>query len=375
MVSDLLGTGKIVKEILELLSKAVGTVYNDYTFSKKEKMTVDLEAYRIEKLAEANAKADLIKQDIKSNGLKLKYKNSDELEERARNRFITTILREEANIEKIIRETIQTCYEDEQKNHAFRKINDDWINQFIDYAKNISSGDIQKIWARILAMQATEGKPTISKATLDSLRLIETSQATMFNKVVRLYISMGKIMDVNHTNPDIDFSQNDTNVSMLEDLGLLRLSRLEESTIDLAFGTLSFWSSNLFVYKNKLDELKMIITDNNSEKPMNVVKEKILIEHYNLTARGYELACVNFENFYELLYKPLDVEISDVCEYGKSKNRKKILCDWALKFSRMDVMVVFNEKKQQKENKNMTLEYEPVSLFDSLKKKWINFPK
>jgi hypothetical protein len=74
---DLVGLGKAVKTVADAVRGAVSTLYRPTAIKKEGKARAEVEAYRVETLAQAEVRAAIIKEE-----------GSRELAERARRRFL-----------------------------------------------------------------------------------------------------------------------------------------------------------------------------------------------------------------------------------------------------------------------------------------------
>lgn len=99
------------------------------------------------------------------------------------------------NVKKILKRTknlINIIDEAEQiinKDKSIKKINipdDEWLEYFEDLSSRVSDKAMQKMWARILAKEVTEESSGITKATLNTIALLDKESATNFIKLCSL---------------------------------------------------------------------------------------------------------------------------------------------------------------------------------------------
>ena len=129
-----------------------------------------IEPWQIERVANAQAKADLIKAqseiDIK------------DLNRRAMYRFFDEEAQRQQNMERI---TAKALPQLEAKSDPSR-IQDDWLINFFDKSRIISDNEMQDIWAKVLAGEANApGK--YSKRTVNFLGELEKSEAELFQNL------------------------------------------------------------------------------------------------------------------------------------------------------------------------------------------------
>ena len=89
-----------------------------------------------------------------------------------------------ANIENVVREAANTLAD---KKIADHEPDADWTARFFDYAQDISSEDMQKIWAKILAGEV-ERPGRISLRTMDTLRNMTRKDAKLFEEIADFVI-------------------------------------------------------------------------------------------------------------------------------------------------------------------------------------------
>jgi hypothetical protein len=153
-VVDLSKLSEPVSKLIEAVGAAIGAVY---------------EPTRIRRRASAEADAALIlaQTDIKIQGL----------QRRAAERLIVRELRRQDNIEQITVKAI-----DELPSHvADEKADTDWILQFFDNCQDVSSDELQQIWARILAGEIAQ-PGSYSPRTLAVLKLMRIEDAKLIER-------------------------------------------------------------------------------------------------------------------------------------------------------------------------------------------------
>lgn len=97
-----------------------------------------------------------------------------------------------------------------------KPIDEDWMAQFVDYAKDVSDDEIKIIWGKILADEASEPN-TYFKRTLSVLKNIEKNEAKWFSAM--LAYSLDNYFPTMFVN---DFGYN--KIQSLQDCGLLNSS-------------------------------------------------------------------------------------------------------------------------------------------------------
>lgn len=136
-------------------------------------MGVAFEPHRIKRKAQADADADRIRA---ISGFEL----DDELERRAAQRFIAQERRKQVNIETIATEAVKLL-----PPHAKPEgLSEDWLANFFAESAMVSEADMQAIWARILAGEATQ-TGQFSKRTLKILADMTSEDASTFASLMQ----------------------------------------------------------------------------------------------------------------------------------------------------------------------------------------------
>jgi hypothetical protein len=109
-----------------------------------------------------------------------------------------------------------------------QKIDDDWISNFFDKSKLVSDGEMQSLWAKVLAGEANR-PGSYSKRTVGFLASLDKADAVVFQQLCGFGWQIGDVVplidDVQSevfTSVGIDFSS----LTHLNDIGLLRFEPL-----------------------------------------------------------------------------------------------------------------------------------------------------
>jgi hypothetical protein len=141
--------------LIEKISDALGGIFRPY---------------QIRRVAQAEGDADKIREVARI--------EVTELHRRALQRFIQEEAKRQDNIENITRlalPEVSAAAKPEQ-------VADDWITDFFDKCRLISDGDMQRLWARVLAGEANNpGK--YSKRTVSLLSSLDKSDAELFTRL------------------------------------------------------------------------------------------------------------------------------------------------------------------------------------------------
>ncbi len=146
------GLAKPATVLIEKVSDAVGGI---------------AKPWQIERVAKAEAKADLIRA---SNRIEI-----SELEERALKRLVREEGAKQQNIENITAKAIPHLSA-EAKPEVLEK---DWLTHFFDRCRGVSDEEMQSLWAQILAGQSNK-TGSFSKRTIEIVAALDKSDAELF---------------------------------------------------------------------------------------------------------------------------------------------------------------------------------------------------
>ena len=128
------------------------------------------EPWQIERVAKANAKADLIKAQSEI--------QITDLRRRAMHRFVEEEAQRQENMERITEGALPQL---EGKADP-SQMEDDWVTNFFDKSRIVSDGEMQAIWAKVLAGEAN-APGTYSKRTVNFLGDLDKRDAELFQNL------------------------------------------------------------------------------------------------------------------------------------------------------------------------------------------------
>ncbi len=220
--------------------------------------------YQIKRIAKAEAEAQIIDAETQI--------QVTELHRRAMHRFVEEEAKRQANIEQITQQSLPLL-EDKSKPE---KIEDDWITNFFDKCRTVSDGDMQRLWARVLAGEANS-PGVFSRKTVNLIADLDKSDAELFGKLCSFGWMIGNVtplvFDVQekiYNAHGIDFSS----LIHLESLGLIQFNHLA------GFRRLGLPKQFAIFYYGKAVKLSLAKDENN----------ELEIGHILLTQAGQELA-------------------------------------------------------------------------------------
>ena len=260
---DFDGLSKPGTLLIEKISNALGRHFDP---SQTARMALaEAEANRIRTMSEAET-------EIEVNALR----------SRAAARFINEEMTNQANIESVVQKAIPHLND----NTAPEDIEDDWITNHLDRCRIVSDGEMQEIWARILAGQANN-PGSFSRKTVNLMADLDKRDAELFMNLCRFRWGVNHevrplVFDVRH---DI-YNRCGINFASLRQLEALGLAHFDDLS---GFVILDLPQKVPTIYHNRSLSLTF---PSDSEVNLNI--GKVLFTQY-----GSELSRVVRTNFIE----------------------------------------------------------------------------
>jgi hypothetical protein len=161
--------GKPIEKLIDVVSKGIGITYKP----KAIRNEAEAKAFEIEKIAEAEAKAAIIK-----------YEAESEIAERARQRLYHQEMQRQSNIDNIVNEAAVHL----EEHVSEEPIDEDWRTRFFIKAQDVNSVEMQKIWGKILAGEINS-PGNFSLRALDIIANLSKDEAEEFKKIAPLVSS------------------------------------------------------------------------------------------------------------------------------------------------------------------------------------------
>ena len=162
--------GKPVEKLLDVISKAVGKIYEPRAIRKE----ADARAYEIEVIESAKARAYLNKQEIEQNAL-------DRIQERTLFREV----KKQEHIDAVTRIAIEQLQN--EKDVSDTPVNEDWTVRFFNIVEDVSDEQMQQLWGKILAGEV-KSPNSYSIHTLELLKNLSKPEAELFEKAANYSI-------------------------------------------------------------------------------------------------------------------------------------------------------------------------------------------
>ena len=257
-VKDLLGLAEPATKLVEIVSGAIGTLYEP----RKVRKLADAEAYKIKKITDTaketnfNGEIEFLDGKITINS---KAINNAEIKSLVVNE-VKRLFNENENIKKIADFAYNELENEKEKIED--EIDEDWKNNFFDKGRKIYSEDLQFIFGKILAGEIKQ-PGTYSKRLLGLLSNLSQKEANIFNKIAKYILK----------NNDNSFIISDDEILKNIDIKLDEIILLEEAGL-INSNPLTISGTNIYEYKNYL---------------INFLDNKPHLGVYFLTKAGCEL--------------------------------------------------------------------------------------
>jgi hypothetical protein len=188
-----------VTVLIEKVSSAVGFLY---------------EPTHVKRMARAEAEAEKIKA--------LARIELSEIEKRTMDRFLHQEVRKQINIEQITAQAIDALPMDAKVDD----LQEDWIVHFFKQCETVSDKEMQSVWSRLLAGEATS-PGTFSKRTVDFISSIDKSEAALFTKFCQFVWLIGEPTPVVFDVSDSVYEKQGITFDSLKHLDAIGLISLE----------------------------------------------------------------------------------------------------------------------------------------------------
>ena len=283
-INDLLGLSKPTTKLIELVSNAIGTVYEP----RKVKKLADAEAYRIKKITTSaqetgfNGEIEFLDDKIKINSNNLEFKLLVKNE-------VKRLFNENENIKKIADFAYNEL--DNDMTDINEEIDEDWKNDFFDKSRKIYNEDLQFIFGKILAGEIKQ-PGTHSKRLLNTLSTLSQKEAITFNKISKYVFRASKSAFIISKKEILDtFDIKLEDIIILEEAGLINSNPLVIS------------GTNLYQYKDYLinffdqqPKLDIYFLTNSGKELEKIINQEISTDYllkiknlYNINKVSYSI--------------------------------------------------------------------------------------
>ncbi len=284
-IKDLLGLAEPATKLIEIVSGAIGTIYEP----RKIKKLADAEAYRIQKLTttaqETNFNGEIEFLDGK---ITINSNNVNDIEIKS---LIVNEVKRLFNENENIKRIADFAYNELENDNIelSEDIDEDWKNNFFDKSKKIYSEDLQFIFGKILAGEIRQ-PGTYSKRLLNILSNLSQKEATLFNKISKYVLHDSKnsfIISDSEILSNFDITIED--IIDLEEAGLINSNPLNVS------------GTNIYQYKGYLinffeqqPKLRIYCLTNSGSDLEKILNQEISIDYLLEIKKKYNINKMNY---------------------------------------------------------------------------------
>ncbi|NQU23581.1 MAG: DUF2806 domain-containing protein [Candidatus Nealsonbacteria bacterium] len=187
--------------LIKKISKAVGGLFAPY---------------QIKRIAKAEAEAEILRADTAI--------QVTDLHRRAMHRFIEEEADRQQNMEDITSRALPQLSEDSDP----EAVEDDWVTNFFEKSRIVSDGEMQDLWARVLAGEANS-PGSYSKRTVNFLSDLDKTDAEIFSKLCGFGWQIGGVVPLVFDVHDDIYNRQGLNfgtISHLDSIGLIQFKDL-----------------------------------------------------------------------------------------------------------------------------------------------------
>lgn len=266
--------------------------------------------------------------------LNIRQCTSEEIEIRIKNRTYAEEMRQENNINNVLKVASEELSPD--KDVSDEPIDDDWIIRFFSIVRDISNEEMQYVWGKILAGEIK--KPSsFSLRTLETLRNISTEEAELFQKIGAYFIENehGKYLPSNEYFLS-RYGINTSDIIRLEECGLVNATPIYETHYISKKERYEYFKCSSYIIK---------IHDKTAYNKN--VKDKYAFGLYQLTKAGLEISTL-FEQKNDMSYAFSLVFFFIDCDKRKEVELHKIIKEESdtIEISSNDLLENFKKKNQ-----------------------------
>jgi len=185
-IKDLLGLSKPIEKLIDVLARGVGAVTKPMLIRNE----AEAKAYEIQCISKAVQGAPVEKLQYKNGVIIIEDKKGKSQiadlpnEKRAELRILHEESRKQKNIESVAAGAAELLSDCHALNND-REVEQDWINEYFDKVKLVSSSEMQLIWSKILAGEV-QNPGTYSIRTMNVLKEMSKDEANLFSRFAEI---------------------------------------------------------------------------------------------------------------------------------------------------------------------------------------------
>ena len=201
-----------ITKLVEAICGAIGKVYEPF----HHKRITNAEVYRISEYSKVMMEYSNLPIKHTDEHLEIDISDYEALRTRAGQRLAYQEIVKQENIEAIADKAFAEL--EGKESQSDEKISPEWMNRFINTAGEISTEEMQQLWAKVLAGEAVKPN-SYSLRTLECLRNLSSSEAKLFEKISEFIIENSFLYNDNDLNSKYGIAYRD--IIDLSDCGLI----------------------------------------------------------------------------------------------------------------------------------------------------------
>ena len=282
-----------ITKLVEAICGAIGKAYEPF----HHKRMTNAEVYRISEYSKVMMEYSNLPIKHTDEHLEIDISDYEALRTRAGQRLAYQEITKQENIETIADKAFAEL--EGKESQSDEKISPEWMNRFINTAGEISTEEMQNLWAKVLAGEAIKPN-SYSLRTLECLRNLSAADARLFEKVSEFVIENSFLYNDREINNKYGITFSD--ILRLDDCGLI--------------------NSNAFISRHRDTNTNPELFIDFGEYALLVAsKDNIQVSsgQYPLTNNGIELLQIARKKLISLDYR------KDVCSSVKKHNTNATL--------------------------------------------------
>ncbi len=274
-IHDIIGLSKPLEKLIDTVSKGLGTFYAPIGVKRMARA----KANEMEIISEAFSNNIELPATYKDGKIEINTSDYKEIIERTGKRLLYQELRKQNNIDNVV------CFANEELKEVTKvsdePVDKDWVIRFFNSVEDVSSCEMQKIWAKILAGEVKQ-PDSFSLRTLDIVKNLTQREAQTFQKLSNIIlISYDGSYKYIYSNTNLlnKYNLSYANILEMQECGLIKAQLLTLVN-----------EQELTIYNEKM--IGIIKSKSNKE-------QKISIKVYVLTEAGKQLYSIIYKDYSE----------------------------------------------------------------------------
>lgn len=233
-VKDLAGLSKPMTKLITVLSSGFGTIYKPIGIRREAVAQAEATLMNGDAQLMVDVKRARAMAEVEADNLLLIDAADSQILQRAQDRLHHRELTRQINLEGVA----AAATLDMPDEVSDTPVDEDWKTRFFNVAQDVSNGEMQKLWGKILAGEvAIPG--TFSIRTLEVLRNLSQPDAQIFQRLRYLACDSGTVLKLSEGEQSKleDFGLNYDDILLMREAGLLADGDVVHMTVTIPDGT------------------------------------------------------------------------------------------------------------------------------------------